>query len=167
VSRATSAAPTYFECANAKSGTQVTYPTIDGGVFANNPALCAYAEARTMGKKPTAKEMVILSLGTGQVETPYYYDQAKDWGAVQWIRPVLSIMMTAVSETVDYQLKQMFDAIKAPGQYLRLQSDLPLENADMDNAELGNLRALKEIGQETAEKRRSDLEKFTKLLLAN
>lgn len=166
VSRATSAAPTYFECANAKSGTQVTYPTIDGGVFANNPALCAYAEARTMGKKPTAKEMVILSLGTGQVETPYYYDEAKDWGAVQWIRPVLSIMMTAVSETVDYQLKQMFDAVKAPGQYLRLQSDLPLENADMDNAELGNLRALKEIGQETAEKRRPDLEKFTKLLLA-
>ena len=168
VARATSAAPTFFECANVKSETQVTYPMIDGGVFANNPALCAYAEARTLedAKKPTAKGMVILSIGTGAVEKPYYYPEAKDWGAVQWIRPVLDIMMSAVAETVDYQLRQMFDAIAAPEQYLRLQAQLRSENADMDNAELPNLRALKEIGQETAEENDEKLQAFVKLLVA-
>jgi patatin-like phospholipase/acyl hydrolase len=141
---------------------------IDGGVFANNPALCAYAEARTKeGDKPTARQMVILSLGTGAVETPYYYEEAKDWGAAQWIRPVLDIMMSAVAETVDYQLQQMFDAVGAPEQYVRIQSQLRPENADMDNAELPNLRALKEIGQETAEENNKKLDAFVKLLMAS
>ncbi len=167
VARATSAAPTFFECANVKSETQVTYPMVDGGVFANNPTMCAYAEARTIGAKPTAKDMAILSLGTGQVATPYYYDQAKDWGAVEWIRPVLDIMMSGVAETVDYQLQQMFAAVGAPQQYLRLQAQLRPENAPMDNAELANLRALKEIGQETAEKRYQDLKTFAQLLLSD
>ena len=64
VARATSAAPTYFEVPKVMSlsSPPKPYPLIDGGVFVNNPALCAYAEARTFGK--TAKDMFILSLGT-------------------------------------------------------------------------------------------------------
>jgi hypothetical protein len=50
--------------------TNESYALIDGGVFANNPALCAYAEVRNKfripedgnGRGPTAKDMVILSL---------------------------------------------------------------------------------------------------------
>jgi patatin-like phospholipase/acyl hydrolase len=166
VARATSAAPTFFECAKAKSDTQVTYPMVDGGLFANNPSLCAYAEARTMNAKVTAKTMAILSLGTGAVETPYYYDEAKDWGAVQWIRPIIDIMMSGVAETVDYQLERVFDSVGAGKQYLRIQPQLPKENADMDNSELSNLRALKEIGQESAEKHEKELGGFVKLLVA-
>jgi patatin-like phospholipase/acyl hydrolase len=168
VARATSAAPTFFECANVKSETQVTYPMVDGGVFANNPSLCAYAEARSMeGWQPTARQMVILSLGTGAVATPYYYPEAKDWGAVEWMRPVLDIMMSGVAETVDYQLQRMFDAVGAVGQYLRLQAQLTPEHSAMDNAELSNLRALKEIGQETAEINNAKLDAFVQLLLAS
>ena len=65
VARATSAAPTYFEVAKIKSLSRPRheYPLIDGGVFANNPALCAYAEARTFNH--TAEAMFLLSLGTG------------------------------------------------------------------------------------------------------
>ncbi len=47
VLRAATAAPSYFEAANIESRSGVHYPCIDGGVFANNPTLCAYAEART------------------------------------------------------------------------------------------------------------------------
>ncbi len=166
VARATSAAPTFFECALVRSETQVTYPMVDGGVFANNPALCAYAEARKMEGRPRAKDMVILSLGTGAVETPYYYDEARDWGAVQWIRPLLDMMMSGVAETVDYQLRQIFDAVGAPEQYLRLQPQLRPENAPMDNPELPNLRGLKEVGQETAERNDARLEDFVKLLVS-
>ena len=169
VARATSAAPTFFECADVKSATQVSYPMIDGGVFANNPALCAYAEARTMedAQKPTAKQMVILSLGTGAVKTPYHFDAAKDWGAVQWIRPVLDIIMSGVAETVDYQLKRIFDAAEATEQYLRIQPQLPPERADMDNAKPTNLEALHEIGRKMADDNDERLDAFVQLLVAS
>jgi patatin-like phospholipase/acyl hydrolase len=66
VCRATSAAPTYFETAKVKSLSNVSYALIDGGVFVNNPALSAYSEVRTSTGNPTAKDMLIVSLGTGQ-----------------------------------------------------------------------------------------------------
>jgi len=164
VARATSAAPTFFECARVTSVTGVNYPMVDGGIFANNPALCAYAEARTMGC-PTAKEMAILSIGTGDSQKQYDYDSAKDWGALGWIRPVLEIMMSGVAETVDYQLRQMFRAVNAPERYLRIQAKLRAAHADMDNAEPENLAYLKELGIETAEVHAKEIETFTSLLL--
>jgi len=107
--RATSAAPTYFEVARIKGGDKLVYPLIDGGVFVNNPALCAYSEARTWTfdskrKKPKAAEMAILSIGTGGSDKSFEYKKAKDWGALQWIQPIIDIMMSGVADTVDYQL---------------------------------------------------------------
>ena len=49
ICRATSAAPTYFSPARIRVAIWTEFPVlIDGGVYANNPALCAYAEARKM-----------------------------------------------------------------------------------------------------------------------
>ena len=79
------------------------------------------AEARSTFKgRPKAKDMAILSLGTGYKKKPYNYRRAKDWGQLGWARPVIDIMMSGVSETVDYQLKQIFDAVGKPKQYLRI-----------------------------------------------
>ncbi|MEZ5196243.1 MAG: patatin-like phospholipase family protein [Bacteroidales bacterium] len=172
VARATSAAPTYFEVARAKSMTNIHYPLIDGGVFVNNPAMCAYAEARKVnfGKlknKPTAGNMFILSLGTGNIDTPYYYKNAKDWGVVEWLKPLLDIMMSAVSETVDYQLRQIYDAVGKPNQYIRIEPELGNASSAMDNAEKENLFALKEAGNEAAEKHKDNLEYIAKTLIAN
>jgi len=119
ICRATSAAPTYFETCQIKSGYGAPYSMIDGGVFANNPALCAYAEARKMefskilnnpGKpdKPTVKDMIIVSIGTGSTGKPYLYKDAKKWGAIGWLLPIIDILMSGNSETVSYQVKQMF-----------------------------------------------------------
>jgi uncharacterized protein len=169
VARATSAAPTYFEAVRIQSLTGVPYDVIDGGVFANNPALCAYAEARTkMPKLPTAKEMVILSLGTGHALKPYPHEKAKDWGLVGWARPLVDILMSGVAETVDYQLKQMFDAVKCPEQYLRLDADLdkqPSSTRDLDNGDAANMKRLRAIGQELAERNEQKLRAFVDLLL--
>ena len=95
------------------------YPLIDGGVFVNNPTLCAYSEARTWKfdtnrDKPTASQMMILSLGTGGTDKSFEYRKAKDWGAVQWIVPIIDIMMSGVAETVDYQLKQISMPLENP-----------------------------------------------------
>src|SRR5690606_30347342 len=66
---ATSSAPTFFEPVKIPSLSGVNYVLIDGGVFANNPGMCAYAEVRklTFGNttNPTSKDMMLISLGTG------------------------------------------------------------------------------------------------------
>lgn len=170
--RATSAAPTYFEVARVKSENSITYPLIDGGVFVNNPTLCAYAEARSMKfnnakNKPKAAGMMILSIGTGNVDEPYYYKKAKKWGAVEWIVPVLDIMMSGVAETVDYQLKQIYDAVGKPDQYLRISPELGNANSAMDDASKKNLEALKEAGEKSAKQHDKELTHFAKLLVAN
>lgn len=163
VARATSAAPTFFECANITSMSEVSYPLVDGGVFANNPALCAYAEVRKEG--PTAKDMLILSLGTGQLNRPYDYAEAKDWGLANWAVPILDIMMAGVAETIDFQLRQIFDAVAAPKQYLRLQAHLDERNASLDGVEQENIRELAQIGTELAERHEAELDAFIQLLV--
>ena len=170
--RATSAAPTYFEVARAKSMTNVVYPLIDGGVFVNNPTMCAYSEARklTIDKnkiKPTAAEMLILSLGTGNVDTPYYYKDAKDWGVIQWLKPIIDIMMSGVADVVDYQLHQIFDAVGKPDQYLRISPTLGNASSEMDDASVKNLKALKDSGAENAKKFDKELTYIAKMLIAN
>jgi len=170
--RATSAAPTYFEVAKVKSEAMITYPLIDGGVFVNNPALCAYAEARTQKfdrfrNKPKAADMVILSLGTGNVDKPYYYKKAKNWGAIEWIVPIIDIMMSGVAETVHYQLNQIYDAVGKPEQYLRISPELGKANSAMDDASMKNLQELKNAGINSALKYDKELTSMAELLIAN
>jgi patatin-like phospholipase/acyl hydrolase len=149
VARATSAAPTYFEVAqifNVPSG-RIPYPLIDGGLFANNPAMCAYAEAHAYGydsalpdNSPFAKVkngIQVLSLGTGvKKEHSYSFAEAKDWGPARWIMPVLNIMGSASAEIVHYQLAQI---LKEGKNYFRVQVPLSLADSEMDNATATNI----------------------------
>ncbi len=166
VARATSAAPTYFQCAEVRSMTKHRSHLIDGGVFVNNPALCAYAEARQLFKKG-AKNMVILSLGTGSVEKSYPYDKAKNWGKLRWLRPLIDIMMSGVAEVVDFQIKEIYETVGAQEQYLRISPDLKDTGVipDMDVATPENIEALKKLGAETAEKFDKELDKIVELLV--
>ncbi|MDY6911415.1 MAG: patatin-like phospholipase family protein [Chloroflexota bacterium] len=167
VARATSAAPTYFETHRMESMTGVPYPLIDGGVFVNNPALCAYSEVRKkIEGNPAAKDMAILSIGTGYVKKSYAHKDAKDWGAIEWIKPLIDIMMSGVSETVDYQLAQIYDAVGHPEQYLRINSELASANPEMDDASSENLLALKQDGTRIAEEFDGQLDSFVELLIA-
>jgi patatin-like phospholipase/acyl hydrolase len=181
VTRATSAAPTYFEPALVHSLADVSYPLVDGGVFANNPSLCAYAEARqyfesadpnnkSNNQKATIKEMFMVSIGTGLkngMELPRYdYQMAKDWGLIGWARPVLDIMMSGVSETVHYQLRQMFDAVGNAGtHYFRIMPEIIRASTDMDDASPANLQFLKEDGTESAQKHETVLNLIAEFLV--
>lgn len=167
VARATSAAPTYFECAKVKSLNNIIYPLVDGGVFVNNPTLCAYSEAyKMLPGKPQASDIAILSIGTGFVRKSYDYNSAKNWGMVEWIKPLIDIMMSGVADVVDYQMRQIFDGDDVPKQYLRINTELPIDvNPDMDDASQKNLLALKELGNETALKFNMELDTFVELLV--
>lgn len=155
VCRATSAAPSYFEAARIVSGSDLAHAFIDGGVFANNPALCAYTDARRFEGR-TAADILMLSLGTGVVKKPYYYERARNWGQIRWLRPMLDIMMSGVADTVDFQLRQIFASVDADGRYLRLQADLPEDHPTLspklDEVSEGNVRALDQLGIELVDR---------------
>ncbi len=157
VARATSAAPTYFEPALVSSFAEVSYPLVDGGVFANNPSLCAYAEARQHfkinngSKNVSAKEMFIVSIGTGSEKRSLNYNTTKGWGALGWIFPVLDVVLSGAVDTVDFQLQQIFESEGCAQNYIRINPKLGNAKPEMDNASSLNLEALKEAGIASAE----------------
>jgi len=148
VARATSAAPTYFPPARISPiGSQETLSLVDGGVFANNPTLCAYAEARAISyagfNMPSAADMFVLSLSCGTQKARVDPSVAANWGALKWASPLIDIMMTGQSQTTHYQLTQIFDAVHRPSNYVRL--DTPLHGASdaLDDASPANIAKLK------------------------
>jgi len=131
VARATSAAPTYFEPLEAGGRALV-----DGGVFAVNPAMSAFAEVL---KEVDARDVVLLSLGTGQRTRKRPFDEIKDWGVARWARPILDVVFDGVSDAVDYQL----DHVLGGDRYWRLQTELTLASDDLDDASEDNLAKLR------------------------
>jgi len=174
VARATSATPTYFEASRVISTDMEILSLVDGGVFANNPALCAYAEARKLftrdgsEKHICAKDMMILSLGTGSVKKRYNHYRAKNWGMAGWVKPLFDIMMSGVSETVDFQLNQIYDAVEAQHQYIRINPEIPYTvDENMDTVTDKNLKALQNLGDETAQKYDDQLDRVVEMLLSS
>ncbi|HEY2727053.1 MAG TPA: patatin-like phospholipase family protein, partial [Parafilimonas sp.] len=159
IARATSAAPTYFSPAHIQSLNGQLYTLVDGGMFANNPALCAYAEARKTEfskvlnnadkkDKPTAQDMIIVSLGTGSVKKQYHYNDFKHAGEIKWLEPVIDILMAGNSETVAYQLTQMYLTLDKEFQsnYYRLEPGLKEACSEMDEATPENIDNLYQAG---------------------
>ena len=138
VARATSAAPTYFSPAQISSRTNKKIALVDGGVYANNPAMCAYVAARRL--YPFADRYLIVSIGTGKLRKPFPYQKASDWGFVGWAQPLLSMMFDGSSDTIDYQLSQLAPEVS----HFRYQVDLEKAKASdsMDNVTPENMDAL-------------------------
>jgi len=119
----TTAAPTYFPSVDGY---------VDGGVFANNPAMCALAQSQDSrwNAHPALPDVVLLSLGTG-VSLNYIAGRNLDWGYAQWAKPLISIMMDGVMGVADFQCKQLLG-----GRYERLApvfppgTSLPLDAVD-------------------------------------
>ncbi len=142
--RATSAAPTYFEPLQLFARHQEGYHgLVDGGVFANNPAMCAFAEATALGNT----DLLVVSIGTGETNTPYPYTDAKNWGMIEWIKPIISVMMDGNSDTVAYQLEQVLQA-NPKSDYFRLQTKLIEGSEQMDNASPDNIRLLQVVADD-------------------
>jgi patatin-like phospholipase/acyl hydrolase len=164
VARATSAAPTYFEPANIVAADRSVRPLIDGGVFANNPSLCAYAELTTSAKG--IEDVALLSIGTGGVEKRFSYSEAKDWGALGWVKPLIDITLTGVAEAVDYQLQKLYQAAGRSEQYLRINPRLGAHTSpELDDARLANMKHLQEDGDRTYTENAARLEAFARLFL--
>ena len=155
--RATSAAPTYFEPVKLQDpGSSEYYALVDGGVFANNPAMCAYAEARTLW--PDEEDFLVVSLGTGELTRRIPYDAARGWGLAKWAQPILGVVFDGVSDTVDFQLAQLCrDQQTRVARYLRMQVKLEEGSDDMDNTTRGNLHVLRLLAEELVRAKDAEL----------
>lgn len=156
VARATSAAPTYFEPARlGVTGSSDYYALIDGGVFANNPGMCAYVEARDIFAN--ADDVFMVSLGTGGLTRRIPYADAKGWGLARWAQPILDIVLDGVSDTVNYQLAQLCKNKEGMRHYYRFQVRLETGSDSLDDASRTNLRALRLLAKEMIQEQGHDL----------
>lgn len=156
VAHATAAAPTYFEPVDTAFtppvngnvlGERLIETLVDGGIFANNPAMCAYVEARRTLREAGREDdkILLVSLGTGNLTEELDADDARNWGKVSWINPLFTIIFDGASDTVDYQLRQLM----AEEDYYRFQPDLLEEgNDEMDDASEEHLSDLMRMANE-------------------
>jgi uncharacterized protein len=145
VARATSAAPTYFEPERAipsaiEPGEPGDYALVDGGTFANNPAMCAYAEAMRGG---SGADVLVVSLGTGRLTESIPFAKARDWGLVEWARPLLGVIMDGSSRAIDYQLDQLLGAKR----HFRFQTVLEGVSDSLDDVSAANIAGLRDLGE--------------------
>ncbi|MBV0900082.1 MAG: patatin-like phospholipase family protein [Wolbachia endosymbiont of Fragariocoptes setiger] len=133
--RATTAAPTYFQPKYLKVD-KIDRVLIDGGVFANNPAACAYASGRRLFPDD---DIVFLSIGTGRTNRSIKYANSRRLGKIGWIQPLIHVMFSSSLDAVNYQLDQVMS-----DKYIRIQSQLKLASPEMDNATFKNIKYLQE-----------------------
>ncbi len=160
VARATAAAPTYFEPFRSRpTDGGPPLALVDGGVFATNPGMCAFAEAQRL--EPDSRTL-LLSLGTGEQTQPIPYDTARGWGLIEWVRPVIDVVFDGVADTVHYQLAQLL----AEGDYTRLQMVLDRASDALDDASARNLALLEDHANELVERHREEIARVCAALTA-
>jgi patatin-like phospholipase/acyl hydrolase len=149
ICRATSAAPTYLPSfamtyLDGKESHQ-QHNFIDGGVYVNNPSLAAIAEVlgnnsdvlytgnsnseEALNKPIALSDIYLLSLGTGKPLKQITPKESSSWGAIQWGRPVVNIMMEGNSQSVHQQTATLLG-----DRYLRINMDVPEDISEMDDS---------------------------------
>lgn len=113
-----------------------------------------------------APDFFMLSLGTGQVKRPYAYERAKDWGMVQWVRPIIDILMQGVSESVHFQMEYILPPTKdGKRHYYRLNPEIPEAQSEMSDVSAVNMRNLKQIAQNFIEEQSGEIDAICETLL--
>ena len=157
--RATTAAPTYFEPALITIGTNKK-ALIDGGVFINSPAVSAYAEAKRLFG---ADDLLVVSLGTGELTREISYSDAKNWGKLEWAIPLLGCIFDGVADASDYQMDKFLNNGNKKN-YFRLQTTLDIGSDDLDDVKKGNIKILKAKAEELIKQKNHELSAICKLL---
>ncbi len=157
--RATAAAPTYFEPARVHdvAGAASTR-SIDGGVFALNPAMYAYAEVAAGGRADDR---------AGRLARHRLAHAADRLRGRPRLGPARSgrgrsstSSSTASPRRVDFELGN----ILGPDRYVRLQTRLDEASDALDDAGDRNLEALRREGARLVEERSADLDRIVAAL---
>ena len=143
VALATSAAPTYFSAAPFPTHRDGSY--VDGGVWANCPALVGLVEAAAVLKRPLS-DIDVLSIGT--TTAPFSISKNRDAGALKWNSGLVNLMFEAQMEAALAQATLLLENrlhrinfVASPGEF------------SLDNAGADSIAKLSNIGWQIARKR--------------
>jgi hypothetical protein len=129
VGLATSAAPTYLPAAIVDSGRAM----IDGGLWANNPALVGVGEATLLGYR--LEEIEILSVGTGSTRFTMDGRAAQNAGLWRWGSKIVDVIFQVQSQSVHNLLRPRPTGSYLPlRRYLRVDRELEHNAYRLDDA---------------------------------
>jgi len=163
IARATSAAPTYFPPATIKNRAAQQFTMIDGGVFANNPTMCAIVEAYHLYH---SKDVIVVSIGTGSNPIRINASAAANWGDAFWAMPMISIFQDSNSQTVAFETDELLgDAHWRLNISLATQTpDGEAVGADMDDASPANIKALQDKARQLIDAEQARIGALAKVL---
>lgn len=163
---ASCAAPTYFPPVNAKEKRKKYSCLIDGGVVANNPTMCALIEALKLSDCREINEIVAVSVGNIRYEKSYHYSQVNRWGLLCWAQPMLSVLMDGSEQIVDYQVKKLYQSMKAPKNYYRFEARGNDKVPAMDDCSEKAMKTFRAYGQELVQKESLRIDELAKRLVS-
>jgi patatin-like phospholipase/acyl hydrolase len=172
IARATSAAPTYFKPANIQDfAHQKTYTLVDGGVAVNNPTMsaCVYA-LKLFGRD---NDFLVVSIGTGtnygapSGKLSYQEKTIKGGGKIDWASDIVSMMMNAANEVVDYQMAEIFISDDGKKNYYRFQVLLDPKHTALDNTSPENIGALEQYALALIKENQQEITKLVAILDAD
>ena len=151
VADASSAAPTYFPTKELEMPPDDSeFWLIDGGIVANNPTMCAIAEAKRVWDDLPIDEMRVLSVGTGYRTRKINGPASQKWGAIGWFTKGDIIDLLSDERIVAYQAM----TITKPGSYIRVNAELKVQprlpdppDDAMDDVSKTNIERLKKLGK--------------------
>jgi patatin-like phospholipase/acyl hydrolase len=167
IARATSAAPTFFAPARIANKANQSFTMIDGGVFANNPTMCAIVEAKHLyGKEGQMPDILVVSLGTGSNPIRIDAAAAMHWGDLSWAVPIISIFQDGNAQTVAFETDELL-----VGNHWRFDVSLTTKtpqgemvNSAIDDASPENIKALVNKAKQLITDQHDRIEKLAKIL---
>lgn len=162
---ASTAAPTYFPPVTIGCGHRQNNCYIDGGVVANNPSLCTLIEAIKLGKSTEITDMHLLSIGNVSRTERYTYQQVDGWGMAGWAIPIFQIIMGASEQTVDYEIRRLFEILHMSKQYTRIELEVKERTPPMDDASKETIKKLIKYGEELIKESEKSLKNVAKELI--
>ena len=151
VAASSSAAPTFFPTRELRVDEHEPDEwLVDGGVTANNPTMCAVAEAKKVWPDTPLEKMRVLSIGTGYRTRKINGPASRKWGAIQWFTQGQILEVLSDERVVAYQAITLMKQ----GNYIRVNANMcrhdglpnPPDDA-MDDISSSNIDKLRAMGE--------------------
>lgn len=163
--KASCAAPTYFPAVCLSKTPDCPNCYIDGGIVANNPSFCAVIEALKMEDCDSLHDIYLCSVGNVKNDVTYNCREVRKWGLLEWAVPLFSLLLNSNMQTVDYQLKTLFNNLQLSDHYMRFQMNSLTKTPAMDDYSDKAIDFLLTAGEELIETYQEPLERFAKWLV--
>ncbi len=158
-----SSAPAFFPPVTVKSVDKEETHTILGAIlYANNPVFLGLLEALRLYPN---KEVVILSLGTGNHIPSISEKQSAHWGEFQWEKDLITLSLSASSSNTSARFNELYNLHQLPIlKYLFLDIPIDKESEGVFDLSKKNLIHLNNYGHQIIHENKTELDKMIKQL---